>query len=100
MNIEITPIESVSDIIFIFLNVLLLPLGIWILLNINYAAKKWHEKSRERAVFEYIPIFGFSIKAYTSVNWNKFIFRLIGGTCILIGGTCIAYLVLYLINIC
>ncbi|MTI68431.1 MAG: hypothetical protein FH753_17765 [Firmicutes bacterium] len=98
MNIEVMAIESIGDMILIFLSILLLPLGILIFVNIDYIANKWHERSKERSSFEYIYFFGFSIKAYTSVKWNKFVFRLIGSVGILIGSISLIYLVICLVN--
>ncbi|MTI70157.1 MAG: hypothetical protein FH751_07900 [Firmicutes bacterium] len=98
MNIEVMAIESIGDMILIFLSVLLLPLGILIFVNIDYIANKWHERSKERSSFEYIYLFGFSIKSYTSVKWNKFVFRLIGSVGILIGSVSVIYLVICLVN--
>lgn len=96
---EIVPIDSVDKLILIILNILLLPLGIWILISIEYVANKCYERSKERAISEYINFYGFSIKGYTSVRWNKFVFRGIGILGILIGSLCTVYLLANLVNI-
>lgn len=92
------PIESISGLILILLNSLLLPLGIWILFKVNYLANKWHEKSKKRTVDDYIHVLGFFIKKYTDENWNKFIFKISGIICILIGSICVIYLIMCFIT--
>lgn len=96
MNVEITPMKSTSNIILILLNITFLPLGILLLLNLDKAAKQWHEKSKERSRTQFIFIFGHAFKGYTSVKWNRFIFILIGITGILIGSISMVYLVISL----
>ncbi|MCM1991552.1 hypothetical protein [Oceanirhabdus seepicola] len=71
---------------------LFVPLGIYILCNLEFIAEYWYKKSLKHQ--EKYPSLFFYVKP-TSVKWNKFIFRLIGITLIFMGAIVILFAVLY-----
>ncbi|WBW96978.1 hypothetical protein [Oceanirhabdus sp. W0125-5] len=70
---------------------LFVPLGIFILCNLESVAEYWYEKSLKHIEKYPSPFYA----KPTSIKWNKFIFRLIGITLIFMGSVAILFATLY-----
>lgn len=71
-------LEKFGDILFFTLFSLLLPAGIFAILNLKFLSEKMYTSSEKFNPVNVTP---------TSIRWNKFVFFLMSLTAILIGAT-------------